>query len=402
LLFINKFQTLKRVKLIPEVGNQQSGDWEAPEVMATVGPTLERPDDLRLAIEAGARWFRLPCGYRQRPHIQNSRAIREAALEQRTPVRLLLDLPSSRPRTGSMQELRLQAGERVIFWDPEITPRDPGRNGFPHVPLPGLAELLSKLRPRHRMWFCDGRLRFVVDEVQVTSVLARVQQGTIPLKASNSIFLPDSPSPFTVVTPQDGSLLDAFAAEKLVPDWVALSLISSPEDVRAGRREVRRRVGGDVRIMSKLETLAAVECAEDIINAADGIMVARGDLGLAIGYVRLPEVQERLVGAARQAHKPVVVATQVLEMFAETGLPQRAELSDLSLIARQRAHAVMLGKETVFSPRPIECIRLAREVLAYETQRFERLSRTSREECQPLGDFAAVHLAHGLPATINT
>ena len=153
--------------------------------------------------------------------------------------------------------------------------------------------------------------------------------------------------------------------------------------------------------MAKIETVTAVECAEDIINAADGIMVARGDLGLAIGYVRLPEVQERLVAAARQAHKPVVVATQIVEMFAETGLPERAELSDLSMIARQRANAVMLGKETVFSPRPIECIRLAREVLAYETQRFERFSQTSRERCQPLDDFRAVDLPVRLPSAIN-
>jgi pyruvate kinase len=113
---------------------------------------------------------------------------------------------------------------------------------------------------------------------------------------------------------------------------------------------------------------------EDIISEADGVMVARGDLGLAVGYIRLPEAQENLVAAARRAGKPVVVATQTLEVFAETGLPQRAELSDLSLIARQRADAVMLGKETVFSPRPIETIRFAVEMLTYETRRFERAS----------------------------
>jgi pyruvate kinase len=100
-------------------------------------------------------------------------------------------------------------------------------------------------------------------------------------------------------------------------------------------------------------------------------MVARGDLGLAVGYTRLPEVQEQLVDLARRAGKPVVVATQVLEIFAETGLPQRAELWDLSLIARQRADAVMLGKETVFSARPLESIRLAQDVLTHETRRFE-------------------------------
>jgi len=86
-------------------------------------------------------------------------------------------------------------------------------------------------------------------------------------------------------------------------------------------------------------------------------------------------VQEKLIELGRRAGKATVVATQVMEGFAETGLPQRAELSDLSLIARQRAHAVMLGKETVFSPRPIECIRLATELLAYETRRFEAAAR---------------------------
>jgi pyruvate kinase len=115
-------------------------------------------------------------------------------------------------------------------------------------------------------------------------------------------------------------------------------------------------------------------------------MVARGDLGLAVGYIRLPEVQDQLVRLARRTGKISVVATQVMEGFAETGLPQRAELSDLSLIARQRAGVVMLGKETVFSPRPIDCIRLARELLSYETRRFEKAARPKRlrSQGQPL------------------
>jgi pyruvate kinase len=182
--------------------------------------------------------------------------------------------------------------------------------------------------------------------------------------------LPDSPSPFKTVTGQDRSLLSALAGERLIPDWLALSLIASPQDVLDARREVTDLLGCSVRMMAKFETVAAVGSAEEIISESDGIMVARGDLGLAVGYVRLPEVQEQLVAGARRAGKVAVVATQVMEVFAETGLPQRAELSDLSLIARQQADAVMLGKETVYSPRPIECIRLAHEVLAYEARRF--------------------------------
>ena len=343
--------------------------------MATIGPTLEKPEDLRSAIKAGARWFRLPCGYRQRPHLENSLAIRAASQQLGTEVKLLLDLPSSRPRTGTMQEARVSIGEQVLFWDSEHNHAEPAQNGILHVPLPGLSALISKLKIKHRMWFCDGRLSFLIEELYDGSVLARMEKGTIPLKSSNSIFLPDSPSPFAVTTPYDCALLRAFHENKLVPEWIALSLIASPQDVLSARREARHHLGAGTKIMAKFETEQALSCSEEIIDEADGIMVARGDLGLAVGYIRLPEVQECLVAAARRAGKPVVVATQALEIFAETGLPQRAELSDLSLIARQRADAVMLGKETVFSPRPIECIRFAADMLAYETRRFEESSR---------------------------
>lgn len=356
--------------------------WRPPEIMATVGPTLEKTHDLVSAIQAGARWFRLPCGYRQRPHIENAQAILEAASACDTRVQLLLDLPSSRPRTGTMNELRLTQGDRVLFWDPESFPNGIIQNGVPTVPLPGLAELLDKLVPRQRMWFCDGRLNFVVDELRDSFVYARMVQGTVPLKSSNSLFLPDSPSAFSPLTAPDRALLQSLATQGICPDWIALSLIATPQDVTKARAEVSALLGNSVKMMAKFETVAAVDCAEEIIAQADGLMVARGDLGLAVGYIQLPEVQEKLVEMGRRAGKATVVATQVMEGFAETGLPQRAELSDLSLIARQRADAVMLGKETVFSPRPLECIRLATELLDYETRRFEAAARP-RKPSQP-------------------
>jgi pyruvate kinase len=351
--------------------------------MATIGPTLEKTEDLQHAIKAGARWFRLPCGYRQRPHLQNSLAINAASKLAGMPVQLLLDLPSSRPRTGTMQELRLSVGDRVLFWDPEDGVAEPVQNGTLHVPLPGLTALISKLRTNHRMWFCDGRLSFIIEELQNGSVLAHMEKGTIPLKSSNSIFLPDSPSPFAVMTSEDRTLLRSFREKKLRPDWIALSLVGSPEDVICARKEAREQLGTETKIMAKFETEQALNWIDEIIAEADGVMVARGDLGLAVGYIRLPEAQETLVAAARQAGKPVVVATQSLEVFAETGLPQRAELSDLSLIARQRADAVMLGKETVFSPRPIETIRFAVEMLTYETRRFERSALLEEQATSP-------------------
>ncbi len=361
--------------------------WKVPEIMATIGPTLEKPEDLCRAIEAGARWFRLPCGYRQRPHLENARAIRAAAEQTGQPVQLLMDLPSSRPRTGKMAELRLDIGDRVVFWDPESDPTPPAEAKPSPVPLPGLSSLLEKLGQGQRMWFCDGRLEFRVDELSGRHVLAHLDRGSVTLKSSNAICLPDSSSPYVIVTAEDRALLNSFARAGLIPDWIALSLICSPQDMSDGRREVREQLGADVRMMAKIETAEALQETEAIIAQSDGVMVARGDLGPAVEFVRLPEAQEQIVAAARRLGKVSVVATQVLETFAETGIPQRAELSDLSLAARQRPDAVMLGKETVYSPRPIESIRLARDVLSYETCRLE---------------VAAVRLPPALSAAIGT
>ena len=350
---------------------------QVPEIMATIGPTLEKPEDLRRAVEAGARWFRLPCGYRQRPHVENSRDIRAVAAEVNVPVRLLLDLPSSRPRIGTMPELKLAIGERILLWDSQRIAEPPVDAGagpeYPvsAVPLPQLSALLDKIAPGQRIWFCDGRLEFVAEEVRPDGVLARLNRGVILLKTSNSIYLPDSESPFTMVTAEDLALLDRFAEAGIVPDWVALSLISTPDDVVAGRKQIDLHLGKPVRVMAKIETQAAVDRVESILAVADGTMVARGDLGPAVRYVGLPEAEARIVAVARRQGKPAVVATQVLEYFADNGVPLRSEISGLSLIARENPAAVMLGKETVFSPRPIECIRFASEVLTYETRRFE-------------------------------
>ena len=139
----------------------------APEIMVTIGPTLETPEDIRRAVEAGARWFRLPCGYRQRPHVQNAQDIRRIAAETGIPLQLLLDLPSSRPRTGKMEELRLEIGARVLFWDSEMRHRSARGSGSRRDSLAGAAGTCSTRSHRgNRVWFCDGRLEFIAEEVR--------------------------------------------------------------------------------------------------------------------------------------------------------------------------------------------------------------------------------------------
>ncbi len=337
--------------------------------MATIGPTLETAKHIRAAIEAGASWFRLPCGYRQRPHLEHARLIRRVAAECGADVQLLIDLPSSRPRTGKMEDLRLEIGARVKFFDPGCGA--PSRvAGMASVPLPGFEGLLGKIECGQRIWFCDGRLEFVAETPQSDGLIASLERGEIPLKSYNSICLPDTNGAFTMITAEDDDLLRDFSAAGLTPDWVALSMVSSAGDVEIGRNGLSRHSLNGARVMAKIETAAAVREMDSILSAADAIMVARGDLGPAVEFIRLPEIQEKLVAAARRAGKIVVVATQILEAFAEVGVPQRSELSGLSLLAFQGPDVIMLGKETVFSPRPIEVISFARKVLQHETERL--------------------------------
>jgi pyruvate kinase/thymidylate kinase len=373
-----------------------------PEIMVTIGPTLETLEDIRRAVEAGARWFRLPCGYRQRPHVQNAQDIRRIAAETGVPLQLLLDLPSSRPRTGKMEELRLEMGDRVLFWDSENATSPAAEKGVALIPLPGLHGLLDKVRQGNRVWFCDGRLQFIADDVRSDVLYAHLDRGLIPLKTSNSLYLPDSPSPFTMITTDDRLLLEGFTAAGLLPDWIALSLVGSAEDVEDGCKEIEKLLPEKVQIMAKIETAEAWKDADSILKVADAIMVARGDLGPAVDFIHLPEAQEELVAAAHRVGKPVVVATQILEYFAESGVPQRSELSGLSLLAQQSPDVIMLGKETVFSPRPIECIKMALDVLAYETCRLHTAGRRLPRGLTALGRppfVVAIEGANGVGKT---
>jgi thymidylate kinase len=162
---------------------------------------------------------------------------------------------------------------------------------------------------------------------------------------------------------------DIKTAAQLKADFLAVSFPKSSADMHMAR-ELMCAAGGEALLIAKIERAEAIAALAEIIDASDAIMVARGDLGPAVEFIRLPEVQEELVAAARLARKPVVVATQILEYFADAGVPQRSELSGLALIAQQAPDVIMLGKETVYSPRPIECIRFARSLLAYETRRL--------------------------------
>jgi pyruvate kinase len=332
----------------------------ATRVFASVGRTCCGPGVLRRVIEAGARGFRLALGLHDRDHTADLRAVRDASAATGIPVETLADLPASRPRTGRMPDRSFVPGTRVSVVDAcEAYSGDV-------VPLPKLARFLPALNEGHRLLFRDGRQVFRVTGVHDMGADAICEACAEPLQSGNACSFPDSAVRFEPLRDEDRHWLAGIAAAGLRLDWVALSLVTTPEQVRDARAALATLWTAPPRVMAKVETAAALDRLAPILHEADGLLLGRGDLGLAIPPERLPAAQRNLAEAANAAGKPWLVATQILERFAATGAPYRAELTDVAVAARQGAAGVLLCQETNDSPRPVETVALACRVLAAE------------------------------------
>jgi len=327
------------------------------EVIATIGPTLETAEDIASAIDSGAGWFRFPTGYRNRDHVAHTLLVREVANHKRANVKILFDLPSERLRLGCITPHDVTPGVELLFSD------SGGEVSWDGINIPGLDKLMGAVMPGHRVLALDGRIVLRVMEFGSGFMRVIVERGSGKLQTNNSVVFPDSTTSFSLVESADVELLKKAKASGLIPDWIALSMVTSVSQFNSAVSAIRLLLPDSVRFMAKLETREVIRDSEGIIQAADGIMVARGDLGLMVEPQDLPQIQERVVAIARAKSKPVILATQFLENFASNGVPQRCELTDLAVAARQRASGIMLGKETVFSNYPIECIELASRCL---------------------------------------
>ena len=332
-------------------------------ILATVGPTLETKEQFVAAIRAGASNFRLHMGHRDRDHRGDLRRIVAAGAEVGCAVQVLLDFPSSRPRTGRMAPRRIAVGDRLTLVD--RAEEDGG-----DVPLPGLATIVASLEPGVVVGFADGKIRLRLLAVGPGSVEAEVvslADADFPLKANMAIVVTGRSVRYTMLTEADLDVLATFAAEERPPDWVALSFVCLPEQVDEARALLRERFPAwRPSIMAKIETRAGLDAVDAIAATADGLLVARGDLLSEIAPEELLAAQETIVRAARRHRKKSVVATQFLERFADTGEYNRAELTDIATAARLRPAALMLSKESCFSPRATDCISVMRRIIDRE------------------------------------
>jgi len=332
-------------------------------IVATVGPASRDPEKLEALLDAGVNVFRLNMSHgTHEQHREVIGRVREISARLGRHVTLLGDLCGPKIRVGHFAggEMILVSGQKVT-----VTTRDvPGGDGL--IPSQ-YAALANDVRAGNRILLDDGLIELRVERVEGTEVGCVVVHGG-RLKDKKGMNLPGVPLSTPALTQRDRQDARFLLAEGV--DWLALSFVRRPADIADLRKEIES-AGQSTPIIAKIEKPEAVEALAGILEAADGVMVARGDLGVEMPLENVPIIQADLVEQARHAAKPVIVATQMLESMVTQPRPTRAEASDVSTAVMSGADAVMLSAETASGSFPLEAVktmdRIARKVEAWQS-----------------------------------
>ncbi len=363
------------------------------KIVATLGPSSSTRERIRALHEAGADVFRLNMSHGTHEDIADRhRIIREIEHETGNPIGILADLQGPKLRVGSFADggHELEPGQKFRF-DLDGGPGTAERVQLPHP------EIFAALEPGAQLLVNDGTIRLKVERCDAESADCEVVVGG-RISNNKGVNVPDVVLPLAALTEKDRRDLDFVLG--LGVDWLALSFVQRPEDVQ----EARELIGDHkVAVMVKVEKPAAVRRFDEILEEVDGIMVARGDLGVELPIYEVPPLQKMMVRKCRAAGKPVIVATQMLESMVNSPVPTRAEVSDVAHAIYEGSDAVMLSAESAAGQYPVEAVAMmdsvAREV--DNDPRFRQIIEASRGPARDTVADAITAAAREVAETIN-
>ena len=341
------------------------------KIVATLGPATSTIERLRTLFEAGADVFRLnfshgtPDDHRQR--VEMLRALEQ---EYKHPIAILMDLQGPKLRLGTFAKgpMELKKGQKLRF------DMDPAPGTAKRIPLLH-PEIFKAAAPGGLLLIDDGKVRLKITGHDKGTIDAEVEvAGTISDR--KGVNLPNLVIPLSPMTTKDRKDLDYGLS--LGVDWVALSFVQRADDMA----ELKKLVAGRAAVMAKLEKPAAIDHLDEIIEQSDGIMVARGDLGVEMPPEAVPPLQKRILAACRVAGRPAIVATQMLDSMVHSPTPTRAEASDVATAVYDGADAVMLSAESASGDYPIEAVTIMDRIIraAEGDPLYRRLMDASRRE----------------------
>ncbi|MBX6425443.1 MAG: pyruvate kinase [Variibacter sp.] len=362
------------------------------KIVATLGPASSDPATIAKLFQAGADVFRINMSHTTHERMREFvAAIRDVEERYGRPIGVLVDLQGPKLRIGTFAGDAVMLAKGAIFaLDHDPSPGDERRVHLPHP------EVLSALAPGDTLLLDDGRIRLTAIETSPSRVVTRVDVGG-RLSNRKGVSLPDTTVPFSALTAKDRSDLEA--ALNAGADWIALSFIQRAEDIAEAKKITRGRAA----VMAKIEKPQALAHVTDILDMADAIMVARGDLGVELPLEKVPGIQKQLTRAARKSGKPVVVATQMLESMIANPVPTRAEVSDVATAIYEGADAVMLSAESASGQFPVEAVatmnRIAEEVEGDPI--YRSIIQASRAEPEATGADAIAAAARQIAETLE-
>ena len=315
------------------------------KIVATLGPASSTYEVIRALVEAGADVFRLNMSHGSHDEIRKRHAIiRQVAQDLDSPIGILADLQGPKLRVGVFADGAEELLEGARF----RLDLDPAEGDVTRVCLPH-PEIFAALKPGANLLVNDGKIRLKVSDCGADFANCEVVTGGT-ISNRKGVNVPDVVLPLAALSEKDRADLE-FVCD-LGVDWLALSFVQRPEDVQEARELARGRAA----VMSKIEKPAAVDSFDEILAVSDGVMVARGDLGVELPVAAVPPIQKRLIRGCRAAAKPVIVATQMLESMIESPMPTRAEVSDVANAIYEGADAIMLSAESAAGQYPLEAV----------------------------------------------
>ncbi len=322
----------------------------------------------------------------QEEHARSIVLLRRASGEYEKPVAILADLQGPKIRTGALAgggPVTLRAGQRFVITTAKIL-GDTTRVNTTFTPLP------REVRRGDRILLSDGLIELRVEKVRDTQVICEVVNGGA-LGEHKGINLPGIKLRVPALTPKDR--VDLRFALKHGANYIAVSFVRRAEDVLVAKQLIRR-AGKDTPVIAKLEKPEAIENLDEILRAADGVMVARGDLGVEMKPERVPVAQKAIIARAREFRRPVITATQMLESMTENPRPTRAEASDVANAIFDGSDAVMLSAETATGKYPVEAVSMMARIIEEAEASIREFPRPATEEQLKVAETVAELVCH--------
>lgn len=321
------------------------------KIVATLGPASNSAEKIKELFETGVDLFRVNFSHGDHAtHEKTISTIRDVEKQCNRPIGVLADLQGPKLRIGAFKggSADLKIGQKFQF-DLDSTEGDETRVCLPHE------EVIYTMDVGSDILLDDGKVRATVIEKTDKSLITEIKTGQV-LSDNKGFNIPGVVLPIPAMTDKDK--IDMEAALNMGVDWVALSFVQRLDDIYEAKTLLKERAA----LMAKIEKPSAVDLIDDIIETVDGVMVARGDLGVETPPENVPAVQKQIVRKARKAGKPVIVATQMLESMIENARPTRAEASDVATAVYDGADAVMLSAETAVGSYPVEAVSIMNRI----------------------------------------